>query len=295
MEFPYGLGTALITPFKKDESIDYEALDRLLEKQMAAAVDYLVVLGTTGEPATMTLDERRSVLEAVIKKVNGRLPIVLGLGGNCTARVLEEIEIFKPYFNPPIQGGNLGVSAILSVCPYYNKPSQEGLYRHFTAIAKATPIPLILYNVPGRTGVNLLPETAMRIWESQPKKVVGIKEASGNVEQIMRLIGMAKGKMAVISGDDNLAYQLMQTGAAGLISVMSNAYPREFATIVHEQKAYIQADFEELTMLCFKEGSPAGIKTMLNTMGLIENVVRMPLAENSEAVQEEIRKEMENL
>lgn len=292
-----GLGTALITPFKKDGSIDYEALDRLLDKQLAAPVDYLVVLGTTGEPATMTLDERRSVLEAVLKKVNGRLPIVLGLGGNCTARVLEDIEVFKPYFSLPSGEGRGGasVSAILSVCPYYNKPSQEGLYRHFTTIAKACPVPVILYNVPGRTGVNLLPETAMRIYESVPNNIMGIKEASGNIEQIMHLIQLAKGKMAVISGDDNLAYQLMQAGANGLISVMSNAYPKEFATIVHEQKAYIQADFEELIGLCFKEGSPAGIKTMLADMGLIENEVRLPLAINSESVQAEIRTAMQNL
>ena len=166
-----GLGTALITPFKADKSVDYEALDRVLDTQIAGKVDYLVVLGTTGEAATMTEKEREEVLTFIRKYVNGRLPLVLGVGGNCTAAVCESLRTMDL----------AGFEAILSVCPYYNKPNQEGLFQHFCAVAEASPIPVILYNVPGRTGVNLLPETVMHIWEAHPDKILGIKEASGNI------------------------------------------------------------------------------------------------------------------
>lgn len=280
-----GLGTALITPFTTDGKIDFAALKILVDRQIYAEVDFLVVLGTTGEPATMTLDEKRSVLEAVLKQVDGRLPIVLGIGGNSTAHVIEEIEAFKSY----------KVSAILSICPYYNKPSQEGLYRHFCAIAKASPVPIIIYNVPGRTGVNMLPETIMRVWEAYPDKICAVKEATDNEEQIMRLITMGKGKLDVLSGNDNMAYQLISFGASGLISVAANAWPKQYRTLVHEHKAYIQAGFEEMVNLLFCEGSPAGIKTVLNRMGLCENVLRLPLVENSAEVQSLIEAEMKNI
>lgn len=280
-----GLGTALITPFTTDGKIDFAALKILVDRQINAEVDFLVVLGTTGEPATMTLDEKRSVLEAVLKQVDGRLPIVLGIGGNCTAHVIEEIEAFKSY----------KVSAILSVCPYYNKPSQEGLYRHFCAIAKASPVPIIIYNVPGRTGVNMLPETIMRVWEANPDKICAVKEACSDEQQIMQLITMAKGKLDVLSGDDNMAYQLISFGASGLISVAANAWPKQYRTLVHERKAYIQAGFEEMVNLLFREGSPAGIKTVLNRMGMCENILRLPLVENSAEVQSLIEAEMKNI
>ena len=207
-----GLGTALITPFKANKSVDYDALTLLLDTQLTGHVDYIVVLGTTGEAATMTEDEKREVRTFIRKYVNGRLPLVLGVGGNNTAAVCESLRTMDL----------TGFEAILSVCPYYNKPNQEGLYQHFCAVAKASPIPIILYNVPGRTGVNLLPETVMRIYETQPDKIAGIKEASGNVEQIKHLIDLAKDKLLVISGDDGIACEIMEAGGAGLISVCAD-------------------------------------------------------------------------
>ena len=193
-----GLGTALITPFKADGSIDYDALAQLLDTQLTGFVDYIVVLGTTGEAATMTAEEKREVREFIVKYVNGRIPLVLGVGGNNTQQVISDLHAMRDVLI-------LDFTAILSVCPYYNKPNQEGLFQHFCAVAEASPIPVILYNVPGRTGVNLLPETVMRIYEAQPDKIAGIKEASGNVEQIKHLIELAKDKLLVISGDDGIA------------------------------------------------------------------------------------------
>ncbi len=277
-----GLGTALITPFKADKSVDYEALARLLDTQLTGAVDYIVVLGTTGEAATMTDKEREEVRTFIRKYVNGRLPLVLGVGGNCTAAVCEALKTIDL----------TGFEAILSVCPYYNKPNQEGLYQHFSAVAEASPVPVILYNVPGRTGVNLLPETVMRIWEAQPEKIAGIKEASGNVEQIKRLIGLAEGKLLVISGDDGIACEIMEAGGAGLISVASNAFADDFHDIVHKKDQAKQAQYEEMVRLLFKEGNPVGIKAVLAQKGIIENYLRLPLVPASKELQEEIKKEL---
>lgn len=277
-----GLGTALITPFKADKSVDYEALARLLDTQLTGAVDYIVVLGTTGEAATMTDKEREEVRTFIRKYVNGRLPLVLGVGGNCTAAVCEALKTIDL----------TGFEAILSVCPYYNKPNQEGLYQHFSAVAEASPVPVILYNVPGRTGVNLLPETVMRIWEAQPKKIAGIKEASGNVEQIKRLIGLAEGKLLVISGDDGIACEIMEAGGAGLISVASNAFADDFHDIVHKKDQAKQAQYEEIVRLLFKEGNPVGIKAVLAQKGIVENYLRLPLVPASKELQEEIKKEL---
>ena len=277
-----GLGTALITPFKADKSVDYEALARLLDTQLTGAVDYIVVLGTTGEAATMTDKEREEVRTFIRKYVNGRLPLVLGVGGNCTAAVCEALKTIDL----------TGFEAILSVCPYYNKPNQEGLYQHFSAVAEASPVPVILYNVPGRTGVNLQPETVMRIWEAQPEKIAGIKEASGNVEQIKRLIGLAEGKLLVISGDDGIACEIMEAGGAGLISVASNAFADDFHDIVHKKDQAKQAQYEEMVRLLFKEGNPVGIKAVLAQKGIIENYLRLPLVPASKELQEEIKKEL---
>ena len=245
-----GLGTALITPFDANGKVDYEALARLLDTQLTGFVDYLVVLGTTGEAATMTENERAEVRTFIRQYVNGRIPLVLGVGGNCTAVVCESLKTIDL----------TGYEAILSVCPYYNKPNQEGLYQHFCKVAEASPIPVILYNVPWRTGVNLLPETVMRIYEAHPDKIIGIKEASGNIEQIKRLIKMSteyrvqntdpispysvskavctpsgKAGLLVISGDDGIACEVMEAGGAGLISVASNAFPEDFWHIVHDK------------------------------------------------------------
>ncbi len=281
-----GLGTALITPFKADKSVDYEALAALLDKQIAGGVDYLVVLGTTAETATLRAEEKKAVREYVVEYVAGRLPIVLGIGGNNTQQVIADIREtdLTPY------------AAILSVCPYYNKPSQEGLFQHFAAIAAVCPIPIILYNVPGRTGVNLLPETVMRIYRAFPDKIMGVKEASGNVEQIKRLINLASrtphpSPLHIISGDDGIAHCLMQAGAAGLISVASNAFPEAFSEIVHNAQGkgeVLQDRFAEMVRLLFVEGNPAGIKTVLSQQGIITNSLRLPLVTNSEAVQREI-------
>lgn len=276
-----GLGTALITPFKADKSVDYDALARLLDTQLTGYVDYLVVLGTTGEAVTMTENERAEVRTFIRKYVDGRLPLVLGVGGNCTAVVCESLKTLDLR----------GFEAILSVCPYYNKPNQEGLFQHFCAIAKASPIPVILYNVPGRTGVNLLPETVMRIYEAVPDKIIGVKEASGNVEQIKHLIDLAKDKLLVISGDDGIACEIMESGGAGLISVASNAFPEDFHAIVHTKDQAKQAQYENMVRLLFKEGNPVGIKAVLAQKGIIQNYLRLPLVPASEELQEELKVE----
>lgn len=303
-----GLGTALITPFDANSKVDYEALARLLDTQLTGFVDYLVVLGTTGEAATMTEKERAEVRTFIRQYVNGRIPLVLGVGGNCTAVVCESLKTIDLR----------GYEAILSVCPYYNKPNQEGLYQHFCAVAEASPIPVLLYNVPGRTGVNLLPETVMRIYEAQPDKILGIKEASGNIEQIKRLIKMSteyrvqntdqispysvseavctpsgKDGLLVISGDDGIACEVMEAGGAGLISVASNAFPEDFWHIVHDKDAALQAKFDEMVKLLFAEGNPVGIKAVLAQKGIIQNILRLPLVPASEGLQQAIRKEIQ--
>lgn len=284
----YGLGTALITPFTPEGKVDFEALDRLLDRQLSGQIDYIVVLGTTGEAVTLSGEEHEQVRNHVVRRTNNQIPLVLGVGGNCTATVCEKLhamhdELLENY------------AAILSVCPYYNKPSQEGLFRHFCAVAEASPVPVILYNVPGRTGVNLLPETVMRIYEAHPDKIMGIKEASGNVEQIKRLMDegrKANADLLVISGDDGIACELMEAGAAGLISVASNAFEADFHRIVHEKDAALQARYANMIRLLFCEGNPSGIKTVLAKQGVIANVLRLPLVPNSVAVQNEIQEEL---
>ena len=294
-----GLGTALITPFKADGSVDYEALARVLDTQLTGFVDYLVVLGTTGEAATMTETEKREVrtfIRDYVKKSSiinhqSSIPLVLGVGGNNTIAVCETLRTIDL----------TGFEAILSVCPYYNKPNQEGLFQHFCAVAEASPAPVILYNVPGRTGVNLLPETVMRIWEAHPDKIAGIKEASGNLEQIKHLINLINGagnkreaingeanKLLVISGDDGIACEVMAAGGAGLISVASNAYPEEFWHIVHDQDAALQARYAETIKLLFAEGNPVGIKAVLANKGLISNNLRLPLVPASKELQKQL-------
>ncbi len=276
-----GLGTALITPFDANGNVDYKALARLLDTQLTGKVDYIVVLGTTGEAATMTEEEKREVRTFIRQYVAGRLPLVLGVGGNNTAAVCESLKAIDL----------TGFEAILSVCPYYNKPNQEGLFQHFCAVAKASPVLVILYNVPGRTGVNLLPETVMRIYEAVPDKIVGIKEASGNVEQIKRLIDerqKANADFLVISGDDGIACQIMEAGGAGLISVASNAFPEDFWDIVHKKDQAKQAKYEQMVRLLFKEGNPVGIKAVLAQKGIIQNYLRLPLVPASKELSRQL-------
>jgi 4-hydroxy-tetrahydrodipicolinate synthase len=265
-----GLGTALITPFTTDGKIDYESLGHLIEHQVAGGTDYLVILGTTSEVPTLTHKEQDEIIAYVVKQVAGRMPLVLGIGGNNTAAVVERIEELKEQLVAHFAG-------ILSVTPYYNRPQQEGLYLHFSAVAEASPVPVILYNVPKRTGVNLLPETTRRIYDAHPGKIMGIKEACNSVEQFTETVEIAKGDFAVISGDDDLAYEMMKAGGDGLISVASNAWPKEMKKIVQDKDAMMQSKMGHRIHLLFVEGNPSGIKTVLSEMGMIENVLRLPM------------------
>lgn len=280
-----GLGTALITPFLPDKTVDFKALGTLIEHQIAAGVDYIVVFGTTSEMVTLNELERITVRDFIVRRVAGRVPLVLGIGGNCTAHVICEIKQQAPILTQHF-------CAILSVCPYYNKPNQQGMFQHFCAIAEASPLPVILYNVPGRTGVNLLPETVARLYNAMPEKIVGIKEASGKLDQIKRLLEIMPEEFMVISGDDKYACELMEAGAKGLISVASNAFPEDFRTIVYEKDAVLARKYKQLVHLLFAEGSPAGIKCVLAEKGLISNTLRLPLVPCTPLLQKEIREEL---
>ena len=280
-----GMGVALITPFKTDESIDFDALARIVEHQIKNGTDYLVVCGTTAETPTLTEKEKDEVTRFVINCVAGRLPIVLGVGGNNTKAVVEKLKNFE--YN--------GVDAILSVTPYYNKPSQEGLYQHYSGIAKASPLPVILYNVPGRTGVNMLASTTLRL-ANEFKNICAIKEASGNFSQIDEIIKNKPADFMVISGDDGITFPLITLGAVGVISVIGNAFPREFSRMVrlaldgdYNSARTIHYRFTELIELLFVEGNPAGVKSMLAVMGFIENKLRLPLVPNTIMTYEKIR------
>lgn len=268
-----GMGVALVTPFTKIKNIDFTALERVVEHVVTNGADFLVVLGTTGETPTLSQHEKTSVKTFIKKIVRGRVPLVIGMGGNNTAEIVLQL-----------QSEDLsGYSAILSVVPPYNKPSQEGLYLHFKTIAEASPLPVILYNVPGRTGANLDADTTLRLAREVPN-IVGIKEASGNMRQIERLLLEKPDGFTIISGDDGMTYPLMTLGAQGVISVLGNAYPREFADMVHLclEGNYIEAvdihnRFIEIIRLLFTDGNPAGVKCVMHDMGLIENELRLPL------------------
>lgn len=283
-----GLGTALVTPFTETGKVDETALHRLLDRQLAAKVDYLVVLGTTGEAATMTAREQAFVRKTIVEHVAGRVPLVLGVGGNCTQEVVERLGLLSTELKRDY-------AAILSVCPYYNKPQQEGLYRHFAAIAEASPVPVILYNVPGRTGVNMLPETVFRLAASYPHKIIGVKEASGKQEQIEAIIRGTRGsEFVVLSGDDGLAAPLMLNGAQGLISVLSNALPEDTMRLVHQPTLEQQAALDELIKALFAEGNPTGIKSLLSIQGVMSDHVRLPLVAASAGLKSDLRKLLDN-
>ena len=276
---------ALITPFKEDESVDYEALGRLVDYQLQNGTDYLVVLGTTAETPTLTEEEKKNIVDLVVTKVSGRIPIVLGLGGNCTRSIVEKLK--NDNFD--------GIDAILSVVPYYNKPSQEGIYQHYKAIAEATTLPIVLYNVPGRTGVNMTAETTLRI-AREFKNVIAVKEASGNITQMDDIIKNKPANFSVISGDDGITFPLITLGAVGVISVIGNAFPREFSRMVrlalagdYNSARTIHHSFTELFNLLFVDGNPAGAKSMLNAMGFIENKLRLPLVPTRITTFEKIR------
>ncbi|MDR1919575.1 MAG: 4-hydroxy-tetrahydrodipicolinate synthase [Tannerellaceae bacterium] len=286
-----GMGVALITPFKENESVDFDTLGKLVDYQLQNGTDYLVVLGTTAETPTLTEDEKDQIVELVVTKVRGAIPIVLGVGGNCTHAVVEKLR----------QNRFTGVDAILSVVPYYNKPSQEGIYRHYEAIAQATPLPVVLYNVPGRTGVNMTAETTLRL-AREFKNVIAVKEASGNFPQIDDIIKNKPADFRVISGDDAITFPLITLGAVGVISVIGNAFPREFSRMVRLALAgdyagarTIHHNFTELFDLLFVDGNPAGVKSMLNAMGYIENKLRLPLVPTRITTFEKIRKVLRQL
>jgi 4-hydroxy-tetrahydrodipicolinate synthase len=278
-----GLGTALITPFLENGEVDYKALDTLVEHQIAGGTDYLVLLGTTSEVPTLSYSEQDAIVAHVIEKAAGRIPLVMGIGGNSTHTVVERINSIKDVLKEHFVG-------ILSVTPYYNRPQQEGLYQHFCAIAEASPVPVILYNVPKRTGVNMLPETTRRIYDAYPNKIAGIKEACGNLEQFTETLLLANGDFSVISGDDDLACEMVKLGGAGLISVASNAWPKEMKKIVHDKDAMTQAKMGHKIHLLFVEGNPSGIKTVLSEMGIIRNVLRLPMLPCTKNTQMVIRR-----
>ena len=280
-----GMGVALITPFKEDESVDYEALGRLVDFQLQNGTDYLVVLGTTAETPTLTEQEKKEIVSMVVSKVRGRIPVVLGVGGNCTRSVVEKLN--HDNFD--------GIDAILSVVPYYNKPSQEGIYQHYKAISEATDLPIILYNVPGRTGVNMTAETTLRVARDF-KNVVAVKEASGNITQMDDIIKNKPANFDVISGDDGITFPLITLGAVGVISVIGNAFPKEFSKMVrlalngdYNNALTIHHRFTELIELLFVDGNPAGAKSILNAMGYIENKLRLPLVPTRITTFEKIR------
>ncbi len=285
------MGVALVTPFKKDKSIDLSALISLVERQIAAGTDYLVVLGTTGETPTLTNEEKMLVRQTVIKTAAGRVPLVLGVGGNDTMSLQRQLE--NDNFD--------GFSAILSVVPFYNKPSQEGIYRHYEAIACASPLPVVLYNVPGRTGVNMIAETTLRLQRDFPN-IIGVKEASGNFVQIEEIIKNKRPDFQVISGDDGITYPLITLGAEGVISVIGNAFPTEFGKMVRlclegrfTEALKIHFEFTELFNLMFVDGNPAGVKCALNSLGLIDNELRLPLVPTRLSTNERIHKIIETL
>ena len=268
-----GLGIALITPFTEDGAVDYESLSRLIDYQLDNGADFLCILATTGETPCLSLAERAQIKSAIVRQVDGRVPILMGCGGNNTAAVVEELK----------NGDFSGIDGILSVCPYYNKPSQEGLYQHFKAIAAATELPVVLYNVPGRTGINLKPETTCRL-AKDCKNIVAIKEASGSLEQVDEIIKYKPNDFEVISGDDALTFPMIACGAVGVISVIGNALPKEFSRMIRlefngefEAAQKIHHKFTDLYSLLFVDGNPAGVKALLTEMGFIKNQLRLPL------------------
>lgn len=268
-----GLGIALITPFTTDGEVDYKSLKRLVEYQLDNGADFLCILATTGEAPCLTKAEKDEITVFIKQIVNGRIPILKYCGGNNTAAVVDEIKTTDWS----------GIDGILSICPYYNKPSQEGLYQHFKAIAEVSPLPIVLYNVPGRTGVNMTAATTVRIAKDYPN-VVGVKEASGSLEQVDEIIKNKPDNFDVISGDDALTFSMIASGAAGVISVIGNALPKEFSRMIrlefkgeYEPARKIHHMFTELYSLLFVDGNPAGCKALLNDMGMIENELRLPL------------------
>lgn len=283
MERFSGTGVALVTPFTPDNRIDYPALENLVEYQIEH--NYLVVLGTTAETPALTPEEQQKVIKRILEVNRGRLPVVLGVGGNDTAGVVRKLEKIDPDY----------IDAVLSVAPYYNRPTQEGIYQHFKAVSEASSVPVILYNVPHRTGVNMLPETVVRLAEDFPN-IIGIKEAAGDMAQAMELISKKPESFMVISGDDKLALPMTLAGGSGVISVIGQAFPAEFSEIIdlglngYSKEAYsLLYSLLPSIDLIFEEGNPSGIKSMLEILGICRREVRLPLMRSSDVLHQKIR------
>ena len=280
-----GVGVALITPFNNYD-VDYEALARMVEHVISGGVDYIVALGSTAETATLSLDERQRVLNFIVERTAGRVPIVAGMGSNNTQALVEQLRSFDLS----------GAVAILSVVPYYNKPSQEGIYRHYMAVAEASPVPVIIYNVPGRTGVNMTSETTLRLAHAT-ERIIAVKEASGDIEQMQRIIDGRPKDFVILSGDDGITIELVKRGGNGVISVAANAFPKAFSACVHkamdgdiaEAERLMAERFDEPIHLLFREGNPTSVKSMTEVLGLTTREVRLPLAEGSDDLVEDMK------
>ena len=281
----HGLGVALVTPFTENGAVDFAAVAKIVDNLIEGGVDYILVLGTTGETPTLTTDERKALIRFVRERVAGRVRLMVGVGGNCTRDVVATLRTWDLS----------GYDAVLSVNPYYNKPNQEGLYQHFKAIAEASPLPIMLYNIPGRTGVNMAPETIARLAKDFPN-IIGVKEASGNLEQMERVKALTPSDFLLISGDDGLTVEVIKRGGVGVISVLANAYPAETKEVVSlaldgntekaEQK--LQA-LDGIISALFEEGNPVGIKTALYLKGVCSNTMRLPLVSGSESLQTKMK------
>jgi 4-hydroxy-tetrahydrodipicolinate synthase len=291
MQSLIGTGVALITPFRKDLSVDTEALTKIVHYQIDNGIDYLVVLGTTAETATLTSEEKELVISTVIKANNKKLPLVLGVGGNNTQQVVEELKTRDLS----------DFTAVLSVSPYYNKPTQEGIYQHFKAIAEASPIPIILYNVPGRTASNMLPTTVLRL-ANEFKNIVAIKEAAGDIVQAMKLIQHKPDGFLVISGDDMVTLPMVLAGGAGVISVIGEGFPKQFSSMVRlgldkkvDEAYQIHYQVADAIDMIFEQGNPAGIKEIFHVLGLCENTLRLPLVNVNEDLANRIRQTVKKI
>lgn len=280
-----GTGPAVITPFKNDDlSVDFDALGRILEYQMENGINFIVALGTTAETATLTHNERHKVYQFIKQKINKKIPLMVGFGGNNTAEVISHIK----------SADFEGIDAILSVVPYYSKPSQEGIFRHYMAIAEVCPVPIMLYNVPSRCGVNMEAETTIRLAKSSDK-FIGVKEASGDIDQIKKILENTPEGFDVLSGDDAMIYDVINAGGKGVISVLANAFPSEAVALTNqclaqnENAAKLQESYTEMIDLLFVDGNPAGVKAMLHQKGMIDNALRLPLCEVSEDTFEKIK------
>ena len=280
-----GLGVALVTPFTENGAIDFAALAKIVDEIVAGGVDYIVVLGTTGETPTLTTDERKALMRFVRDRVAGRVALMVGVGGNCTRDVVATLKMWDLS----------GYQAILSVNPYYNKPNQEGLYQHFKAIAEASPVPVLLYNIPGRTGVNMTPATIARL-AHDCENIIGVKEASGNLEQMEQVKALAPNNFLLVSGDDGLTVEVIKRGGVGVISVLANLYPAETAEVVNlalngnieEAEKRLKA-LDAIISALFEEGNPVGVKSALSLKGICSNTMRLPLVSGSEALLEKMK------